>query len=217
MLSKFKLFCFSFFSIALFSCSLTQAETFYGPTELTDKTFDELTINGPADLKMVKTKSLTVYGPLIYQDLTVTGKASLKGPAKGEKSKFNTISIKGPFKGEKVIVGSLSAWGPVWLKEFTIEGATDVHGPLRAEKGVFQDFIAGSKNGGETVELNEVVAKNIVINEGTKEEILMLSGNTVISGNVIFKSGRGRIEKKGENIVIQGKIEGAVNQEAIKR
>jgi hypothetical protein len=216
MCSTFRLFKISIFSMAVFGWALTYAETFFGPTELADKTFDELTINGPAELKLVKTKSLTVHGPLSYDDLEVSGKTSLHGAAKGQKGKFNTVSTKGPFKAEKVSLHSLTAWGPVWLKDFTIEGEAAIHGPLKAEKGVFQDFIAGSENGGESVELTDVAAKNIVINEGKAEEILLLSGNTVISGNVIFKSGRGRIDKKGENNVIQGKIEGAVNSGAVK-
>lgn len=210
MLGKLSFFNVPFFSAAFLSCALIHAETFYGPTEISDKTFDELIINGPADLKAIKAKSLTVHGPLTYDDLEVSGKTVVKGPTKGQKGKFNTLSVRGPFKSEKITIASLSVWGPAQITDFKVEGATDIHGPLSAQRGVFQDFIAGSGNGGKSVELNDVAAQNIVINEGKEEETLVLSGNTVISGNVIFKSGRGRIEKKIGNIVIQGKIEGAL-------
>ncbi len=217
MLTKSKILKFSIFSIAILSWTLVQAETFYGPTELKDQNFDELTIHGPGDLKSVKVKSLIVHGPLNFEHLEVTEQASLKGPAKGHDGKFQNLSIKGPFKAEKVIIGKLAAWGPVGLKEFKVENEANIHGPLKAETGTFQDVAAGSKNGGESVELNAVMAKNVVINEGRKEEVLVLSGKTTISGNIIFKSGRGQIAKNGRDVVIQGKIEGVIRSDELKK
>lgn len=203
MPTKYKLFPLSFCLLA-FSSLTCQAETFNGPTTLEGRSFDELIINGPAELKKVKAKKLTVHGPLKFYEVEISGPTNLLGPAKGKKAIFQDISASGPFKAEKVVIEALKVSGPAHLEEFTVEGQTNIQGPLKAQKGVFGDLIAGSKAGGESVSLHDVVAKDVTINRGNQEEILKLSGETVIRGKITFESGKGKVEEKGKKSPTQG-------------
>jgi len=48
--------------------SLLLLQIFFGPTDLSMKFYDDLTVNGPAKLHLVKTESLTVKGPLEFHN-----------------------------------------------------------------------------------------------------------------------------------------------------
>lgn len=199
----------NYLTLLLISASaFCQAETFYGPTNLENKSFEELTIHGPADLKRVRAKSLTVNGPLRFYEIEISGTSTLKGPTKGKKGSFQEITAHGPFKAEKIVISTLTVFGPVNLEDFSIQNVTKIKGSLKADKGVFQDLFAGSKSGGESISLEDVVVKNLTVNRGKTEEVLRLSGETTISGNVKFESDHGKIEKKGSRVAIEGEIQG---------
>lgn len=203
MIARAALFGFSLLSLTLLVHTASHAETFFGPTSLENKSFDHLTINGPANLIKVRVKSLTVHGLLQFNELEVEGNTRVEGPTTGENGHFQKVTAYGPVQLNKVTLATLKVSGPATLTNFTIKGSTKIDGPLQAEKGVFQDLTAGSNTGAESVRLTDVAVKNIVINNGLKEETLRLSGNTAVSGSITFKSGKGKIEKIGNNVIIR--------------
>ncbi len=204
----------TFFSfLALFGATLCgsglHADVFNGPTSLTDKSFDTLTINGRAELRNVKAKTLVVYGPLTFNNLEISEKATITGPTIGRHAELHNITVIGPFNVKDVEMNSLDVSGPVSLREFTINGSTVVRGPLFAHDGFFQDLMVDSKEGGEVVEFSDVtVKKDLTICKGSKAETLTLKGDTDVVGNIIFESGEGKIVKEGDGIEV-GEIIGA--------
>lgn len=201
-------------AIAAFNLSGVNGDIYNGPTSLKEKSFDELIINGPAYLDDVKVEKLTVHGPLEFKKLEVKGVATVTGPTKGKESTFNALSIKGPFKAKDVTIESLEVAGPVKLLQFTIKGKTVVKGPLKAWDGSFQDLTAGPSRHSwsrstPSVILHNVKAKNIVIREEHGHEILMLSGNTKISGTIDFELKQGKVEKGEKKSDLKGAKEAA--------
>lgn len=195
------------FAITIYG-EVLQAEVFNGPTSLIDKSFDDLTVNGPADLRKVKAKTLNVNGPLTFSDLEVSGKMTVSGPTIGRHAELHDVDVKGPFNAKDIEMQAVEVSGPVSLKEFTINGNTIVHGPLIAHDGYFQDLIAGSKEGGDVVELNDVTIKNITITKGAKAEVVTLKGETDVFGNITFESGVGSLIQKGDDIDFDGEVIG---------
>jgi hypothetical protein len=200
-----------FFSLSLFlmtSAAHTSinAETFNGPTVLSEKVFEDLVINGPAELKNVKAKSLTVQGPLKFHRIEITGKTSVTGPMTGVEGKLENVTVKGPFRAKKLKINTLNVTGPVAIARFTFSGDAKINGPLEAKHGHFQNLTAGSDEGGDSISLYNVTAKNIVIRKGKKDEILTLAGKTEISGKITFESGHGKIEKKGNDVKVEGNV-----------
>lgn len=196
-----------FFSLSLLAiASSINAETFNGPTVLSEKSFDELEINGPADLKHVRAKSLTVKGPLKFHRLEIDGTTTVTGPMTGIEGKFEDVNVNGPFRAKKLKIRTLNVTGPVALARFTFSGDAKIKGPLEAKHGHFQNLTAGSDEGGNSVSLYNITAKNITINKGKQEEVLSLGGKTEVSGKITFESGKGKIEKKGNDVQIEGDV-----------
>lgn len=196
-----------FFNVSLLfiACAANftlNAETFNGPTILREQSFEDLEINGPADLKHIKAKSLTDKGPLKYHRIEIDGKTSVTGPMSGLEGKFENVTVKGPFRAKRLKIGTLTVNGPTSLARFTFSGDAKINGPLVAKHGHFQNLIAGSDEGGDSVSLYDVTAKDVTIRKGKKEEILLLNGRTEITGKITFESGHGKIEKKGDHVKI---------------
>lgn len=185
------------------------AEIFNGPTALVDKSYEELTINGPADLRKVKAKSLIVNGPLTFSDLEVAGKTTISGPTIGRHAELHDIHVDGPFSAKDIEMHAIEVSGPVSLKEFTIHGNAVISGPLYAHDGYFQDLVAGTKKGGDVVELSDVTIKNMTIIKGDDAEVVTLTGGTDVFGNITFESGQGRVVQKGDDIDFAGQVIGA--------
>lgn len=201
----------TFFNLSLLfmACATTctiNAEIFNGPTVLREKSFDELEINGPADLKHVRAKSLIVKGPLKFHRIEIDGKTSVTGPMSGLEGKFEDVTVDGPFRAKRLKIGTLDVTGPTNLARFTFSGDAKIKGPLDAKHGHFQNLTAGSDEGGSSVSLYNITADDIHINKGKKEEILTLAGKTVVSGKITFESGKGKIEKKGDDVKLEENV-----------
>jgi len=205
MVIKFKYLAI-FLLVNLLTINFVQAETFYGPADLSSKTYDNLTINGPADLKEIKTNSLNINGPLTFKGLEVKNNTSIKGPTKGKNGTFADLSIAGPLEARKMICNALEVKGPVSLTDFEVKGNAAISGPVAAQKGVFQDLTVYAPE----ITLKDVMVKNIVVkklDKHHKKPTIELQGKTIVSGNITFESGDGEVtQEKGSKI--EGKIMG---------
>lgn len=189
-----------FFVLVLGSFNVVEAETFTGSTSLKSKTYEQLTLYGPSDLQDIKATSLSVEGPLTFQKLEISGKASVNGPVKGDEGKFDQLVIRGPFEAKNIKGRTLDTWGPVSLTDANITGNVKITGPLKAKRSQFKDIaVAGSSS------LEDVSVDNITFN---KDKTLTLSGKTIVSGNITFESGNGEVIVKGDNVIIKGQIKG---------
>lgn len=196
-------FCLIIISLLAFS-SLTWADSFNGPTDLTGNTYLELTINGPTKLTQVKTSSLTVNGPVEFDKINVAQIGSVAGPMDGEKGKFADLTIKGAANLKKVIIKNLNVTGPLSLTHFTIKGHTTILGPLSANDGGFKDITISSSD----IKLRNVKVRNITVLAQDTPETIQLIGNTIVIGNITFESGQGTVKSRSDNVQVQGKVTG---------
>src|SRR5260221_14188020 len=84
------------------------ATTFNGITELSDKTFKDLVINGPATLTKIKADKLTVNGPLTFQEIEVSGNTEFSGPVKGTEAHFENLTVTGSIEADKMSCKNLT-------------------------------------------------------------------------------------------------------------
>lgn len=179
------------------------ADIFNGPTKLQKKSFEVLTVNGPANLYKISADKLTVNGPTVFEKVTIKEFATFVGPTKGKKSSFKNLDVKGPFAGMEFDAEALKIVGPVALAEFTIKNKAEITGELKASKGTFQDLTML----GGYAQLEDIKVKSITFVSGS-EDRLILSGQTVIFGDINFASGHGQVIKKSAQVKIEGKISG---------
>lgn len=193
----------------LLALNTVSAETFYGVTELSSKMYDQLIVNGPATLKDIKTDNLTVHGPLTFQKIDVIKSSDISGMMQGQEGAFANLKVTGPLEAEKITCDTLSVIGPAKLKYFTVKGTTEVQGPIEFTKGNLQDlsYMASGT-------LTDTVVKNITIKHNNasadtkKNDILKLEGNTSVTGDITFESGKGEVITAGKGVTVSGKIKG---------
>jgi len=170
--------------------STLEAGNYYGPTDLKEKSEDNISIFGPADLTKVKTDNLSVSGPLDFSYLEVTNTLTNKGPVDGDHGKFGKVEVRGPVDFSYVIVS----------------GDTSIFGVLDASDSQFKAI----KFTGEEIHLDNVTADSIYfgINDSKRAEKLTLKGNTVINGDITFDSGKGTVLVEDSSVQIKGKVKG---------
>src|SRR5690242_10653117 len=106
--------------------ALILLQIFNGPTDLSMKFYDDLTVNGPAKLHLVKTTSLVVNGPLEFHSLSVAKEAAVTGPMKGDYGKFGTLRLNGSMETDHVVAGALTVMGPVKASYIEVTGDADI-------------------------------------------------------------------------------------------
>lgn len=183
-------------------------QNFYGPTHLKNSTYKSLAIYGPAQLENLRSESLSVMGPLEFTNLEVLKNAEIVGPVKSsEKGRFAILKVIGSFQAEQITADTLQIIGPSQLKEVIIKGESIIYGPLHASKSRLQNLTITAKE----VELDNVSLSNIYVKkDGANEQTLVLDGNTTVTGNIIFESGKGRILLKSKDVVLKGGVRGAI-------
>ena len=172
--------------------SQLSADTFFGPTQLSEQQFDTLIINGPAQLEEIKTTSLTVNGPIQFTDLEVFKTAQIFGPvSNSEKGTFEKIKVTGSLSAQNVQCNELTATGSVDIRDWTIKNRTTVIGLLHAQNSKFSDLEITSNK----VSLENTTVDNIMIKRSgdNKVQELFLTGATIVNGNITFESGKGKI------------------------
>lgn len=186
------------------------AETFYGPTSLNQKVIDsKVEIYGPANLRQVKLDGLTVYGPLDFSDLEIDGKTEVTGIVNNaHNGKFDGLKIHGPFSGDHILAEDLYVVGPVQLEYIKVTDETEVVGPLSVNNGFFNNLKLTSR----LVKLENVTVKNISFkNAGDKEQVLFLSGKTIVNGDIDFGSKKG-VVFLGPDVQFKGEIKGGIKK-----
>ena len=185
------------------------ADTFDGPTALSDRQFGNLIINGPAQLNNVKAVSLTVNGPLQFSQLEVSKTSQVVGPiTNSEKGNFKQLNVKGPLAAGSVQCDGLAVFGPANVRDWMVKGRTVIVGPLIAKNSTFSDVeITADKVVFENTTVNNILIKQQVDN---KIQELSLKGSTIVNGNITFESGNGKVTT-GKMVEIRGSVKGAKN------
>lgn len=214
MMTKFKM------AVALtgfFAISVVSATTFNGVTELSVKSFKDLTVNGPATLTEIKANTLNIHGPLTFQKIDVSKSSDVSGPMRGKEGAFANLKVTGPLEAERITCETLTVIGPATLKYFTVKGSTDIKGSFVSQNGNLQDVTYMS-----TGTLTDTTVKNIIVKHNNantdvnQKDILELKGTTLVTGDVTFESGKGEIITEGKNISLSGKIKGGVLKDKSK-
>lgn len=184
--------------------SIAQAQSFYGPTHLNDQKFDTLSIFGPAELVKVTADSITVNGTLAFDDLTVQKKLEVFGPTEGKNSNVGEITVAGPLQLEHCKVKSFNVAGPFRAKQLIVENASTFIGPFEVLDSQFQDLsITADKAAFANTQVKSIVMKK---NNDPREQVVSLSGTTVVTGDISFEAGKGKVI-----IAKPAKLQGKVN------
>lgn len=190
--------------LIMFVCLSLPGEEYNGPTSLTLKFIDDLVINGPATLKLVKAKNLEVKGSLDYRSLDVAGNAEVIGPMKGSKGKFNKLHVTGPVDVDHLLCDELDVQGPVKAEYIDVTNQATIEGPLDVQHGKFKSL----KVTADKIILDEVIADTIVVGKG-QEQVLILKSLSIINGDIVFESGTGIVQVDSPEVVIKGTVKGA--------
>ncbi len=191
-------------SLILFS-STSMADVFNGTTKLSDKSYQDITINGTANLDEIKVKKLNVNGPLQFSNLLVEESAEIRGPVANSKNGvFVDLKIVGPFSAEKIVCDNLSVMGAIDVSELVVKKKMQVTGGVNVKRGDIKDLEVKS----DRISLTESKISDLTVDGRKGKEQTLILDKTVISGNVVFKSGNGIIEMSKDSVV-EGTITGA--------
>lgn len=191
--------------LLLGASTLCQAQTFYGPTHLGDQKFEDLSIFGPAELNKITADSLTVHGALAFDNLTAPKKLEVFGPTEGKNSNVGDITVAGPLQLDHCKVKSLNIAGPFRAKHLTVENTSSFIGPFEVLDSHFQDLsVTADKAAFANTQVKNIVMKK---NNDPKEQIISLSGTTVVSGDITFEAGKGQV-MLDKTAKLQGKVKG---------
>ena len=199
---------FVFLICGAFIVPLAQAQTFFGNKTIKNATLHNASFIGPTHLRKVTAESLSVMGPLEFHDLRVTGDAEIKGPVtNSESGTFGLLKITGPFIANDVACEQLDVEGPVNVSGLRVSDETNIVGPLEVRQSQFQGLnILADEISLEDVDVNDINVDWVKAKH--ERQVLRLKGNTIVMGNIVFKSGKGII-KQGPNVKIRGEITGA--------
>ena len=193
---------------------LSDATVFTGPTELSSQEFKELNINGPSKLHGIQAESLTIRGPLDFNQLKVKGETEISGPCSGENGEFANVVIHGTFWGSKIKIENLHVDGEVALENFKINGNVNINGPLKAKNGSFNNIdtvytpIALYNVTVNNIRIKKDSDRNSDDNANSNNNEIKLAGNTIVSGNITFESGDGVVFIRDKTAQLKGKIIG---------
>lgn len=192
--------------LSLLVLSLTLfGEEFSGPTHLTLKIFDTLTIQGPAQLKMVKAKSLAVTGLLEFNHLNISGDATLTGAVKGSKGKFNTLTVTGSLDVDHVICKELIVTGNVKATFLDVAKQSTVNGDLEVK----ESKLGALSVAGDKILLDGVLLDSLTVRKGiSDQQTVTLQGATIVNGDILFESGKGILNVQGSEVKINGTTKG---------
>lgn len=198
---------------SLFYVNTIFAETYNGPTKLSYRIEDDITIHGPATLNRVKAKSLLVNGTTQFDHLKVSQTAEFSGPVEGQFGDFDNCKIKGVAKVSEVKANRLSIMGSLNANRLKVSGDLEVAGQLNVQEAELGTLIVTPGDSDEIL-LNQTQVKRIVVKSSDKKsdriQILKLMNNSIVAGDVVFESGHGKIETD-QTSKVGGKITGAKN------
>jgi hypothetical protein len=192
----------------LFTLALSSnifASVYNGPTDLSWRYFNDLVINGPAKLKLLKAATLQVNGPLQFNSIGIDGKAQVAGEFNGNKGQFGNLFVTGSMNVDHVLADNITITGPVVATYLEVKNDAIINGPLNAHHSEFNRLSVSSNN----IVLDDVLVNEIIVNKNEKNQILILKGSTVVSGDITFESADGNVSIENSKVRIKGKVIGA--------
>ncbi len=192
--------------------SSVEAKVYLGDTNISSANEQQASFIGLTNLKNSSFHSITVVGPLSFSNLKVANMAEIIGKTENSQNgKFGQLFITGTFNASNVQCDQLKAIGFIEISNLHVRENTDVSGYLLVHAGHLNDI----EFMGREIQLDNVEANNIMIKsdilEPETQQALIITGSTVIKGNVTFNSGRGII-KQSSKAKIMGPTKGAALQ-----
>ncbi|MBL0941135.1 MAG: hypothetical protein IBJ00_00135 [Alphaproteobacteria bacterium] len=135
-----------------------------------------------------------VYGPAVFEGTTVTETAQISGPMNAEDARFKNLVVNGPCNLKGSFINEAVLNGPVKVQKVTVTGKIEINGPLKARDSHFKGpiSIAARKitfEGSDATNLELRTSRNA---EDKKGQIVILK-NSIISGNITFEEGNGKV------------------------
>lgn len=211
-----------FVFLGFFSFTQAIAKTLNGDLNLDHANLGHVTVNGSAELNNSNFKSLNINGQLKFKQLNIVDALFVNGAAEGHglTAKKLTIDgglqvdglnvdhahVNGSFLGnDSVIRHNITVDGELDGRHIQVGGKTIVHGGLNVHDS---DFHAIEMHADYCM-LQNTKVKHLVFKKikNGQTQRLILSGHTVIEGNVDFETDSGEIVLDKE-AVIKGKIIG---------
>lgn len=147
-------------------------------------------IHGSAELDDMNFKSLVVDGSLKFSNLIIEEELLVNGSVNGKKLKCKKFKINGSFNGKDIEAKDGSVSGSLEGANINVLGETKIFGSMSVSDGNFGNIeINGKKS-----DLTNSKARSIFFKkEEAETQKLELNKKTIISGDVTFESGEGKI------------------------
>lgn len=200
------------------------SDVLYGETDLKYKTFmGDLKIDGPTTFNDIKVEgSTTIIGPVKDSSDGTFASLDIEGPADMTTISARKLTMRGPLTCGKCTLDEVNVLGPVTLTETNIQNLT-VTGPLGGDgidvKVFAQVFgpVNVKNSHFEKLELNSTEAtfndtgiEEIVVtpDESNRQQVIILTGSTVVESDIVFQSGNGEVEVRGNGVKYKGVVGG---------
>jgi len=192
-------------TFGLLITSTAFSQTYTGPTQLSIKMFDSLSVDGPTKLKLVKADSMKINGSLHFSKIDIAQEAVVNGALSGDHGKFRALQVTGSVDVANVICRDLKANGAFKATYLSVNGNASIVGPMVVDHGKFQNLEITA----DAITLEDLIAQNIIIHNTQNEQILILKGASNVSGDITFDSGKGTVQIEGPSVQVKGNIKGA--------
>lgn len=162
-------------------------------------------VSGSNNLQHKKFNNLTSKGYLQFSDLHITGNFTSHGSAVGEKLKCNNFVVSGSIKASDLTASFGSVKGAISAHNLNISGDLKLSGEIYITKSILGNVeITSNAATFKDSKIHNIMVKN----NNNKEQKITLANKTIISGDVTFESGNGKIYLDNSS-KIEGKITGA--------
>ena len=182
-----------------------------------------LEASGSKEFKNANFADLTVHGAVAFDHLEVGNKLLVDGALNGDYLKCSELNVNGAINADHIIVkngeisgsfagddikieGNLTVSGSISSKNIMVGGKFIVDGLVDIENGDLSDVAMKAAS----MDFSASKIKSILVHsiKGPDEQILTLSKNTVVTGDIEFESGKGQIiMTKGSSV--KGHVKGA--------
>ncbi|EKE01988.1 MAG: hypothetical protein ACD_21C00011G0013 [uncultured bacterium] len=185
------LFYLTAFLVSIFLCQFSYAK--------------EIVINGSATLEDVALKSLTENGSLTFNNLTIEDKLRVNGSVNGKKLKCKEFKINGGLDGKNIEATKGHVNGSLDATDIKVTEELTVNGQVLVKNGDLGSVVICGRDS----KLINSKIKDVFVKKGDGGvQVLELGKKTVVSGDVVFESGEGKIYLSGSSEVL-GDIKGA--------
>lgn len=195
-------------------------------TRIQNKIIDNISIDGSAELSKVKCKSAYISGSLNFSEIKVEEKLRLDGNGTGNEIDCNYLEVAGSFNvtdaktNMTVISGSLNATNMTIVNNLKLEGSlnannlmvdgyTEIDGAMNVLNSKFNDIVLTSTKS----TITDSSTGNITVrsDKNNAQQLLIIKGDTVINGNIVFASGSG-IVVMDPSVKLTGTMYGCTQQ-----